>query len=412
VRRPQNRRPRVVFVNRFYFPDESATSQLLSDLTDALASDGIEIHVVTSRLLYGGTGRSLPARESRGDIKVHRVWTTAFGRFSRGRIFDYLTFHAACFLCLARVARRDDVVVAKTDPPLLSVTAFAAAMLKRSRLVNWLQDLFPEVAERLAGNGRVSRALAPLKWVRNLSLRHADENVVIGDRMRDVLVNDARVPPAKVSVVHNWIDGTVIMPMQRHENPLRKEWALGDRFVVGYAGNLGRVHALDALIETAFIVKDDPDIVFVLIGEGYQRQRLEAECSRRGLFNILFKPYLPRERLRSGLTLPDVHLVSLSPAMEGLVVPSKIYGAMAAGVPVVFIGDNDGEVAKMLQEQPAAGYVVGVDAADHLASVITHLARTPADRASMGAAARQRFTSRFDRSIAIASWKRALSQLG
>jgi len=138
---------KIVFLNRYFFPDHSATSQLLSDLTFHLASQGREVHVITSRQLYDEPDTPLLSKEVVNGVMVQRVWTSRFGRGSLpGRALDYLTFYLSTLFALLRTVSRGDIVVAKTDPPLLSLVVAPVAWLKGARLVNWLQDVFPEVA--------------------------------------------------------------------------------------------------------------------------------------------------------------------------------------------------------------------------------------------------------------------------
>src|SRR3954447_26965913 len=139
---------RVLFVNRFFHPDHSATSQMLSDLSFHLAERGWRVEVVTSRQRYDAADAKLPPREIVRGVEVQRVWSTRFGRaFLPGRAVDYATFYISAFFTLLRRAGRDTTIVALTDPPLISVVAALAAKLRHATLVNWTQDLFPEVAE-------------------------------------------------------------------------------------------------------------------------------------------------------------------------------------------------------------------------------------------------------------------------
>ena len=141
---------RLIFVNRFFFPDHSATSQILSDLAFYLAGTGREIQVVTSTQIYDDPKASLPSYEIIDNVRVHRVSSTQFGRTALlGRAVDYLSFYRSVQQCLIKIVRQGDIVVAKTDPPLVSVVAMAATRRKGARLVNWLQDIFPETAVQL-----------------------------------------------------------------------------------------------------------------------------------------------------------------------------------------------------------------------------------------------------------------------
>jgi colanic acid biosynthesis glycosyl transferase WcaI len=142
--------PRLIFVNRFFFPDHSATSQMLSDLAFHLAGEGRDVHVVTSTQIYDDAKAALPVSEIINGVHVHRVPSTGFGRNKLiGRSIDYVSFYRSMWRCLVALARPGDIIVAKTDPPLTSVVAMAAARRNGARLVNWLQDIYPEAAVAL-----------------------------------------------------------------------------------------------------------------------------------------------------------------------------------------------------------------------------------------------------------------------
>jgi len=195
---------RIIFLNRFFFPDHSATSQIVSALALHLAASGKNVHAITSRQLYDDPQARLPARETVNEVDVHRVSTTLYGR-SRllGRGIDYLSFYASMWRSVLAVARSGDILVAKTDPPLLSVLAMQAAKRCGAQLVNWLQDLYPEVAVQLGVpllGGPLGQALAHM---RDRSLKAAAANVVVGQRMAErVLARGAA--PDRVHVIHNW----------------------------------------------------------------------------------------------------------------------------------------------------------------------------------------------------------------
>ena len=171
---------KLIFLNRYFSPDESATSQLLSDLAFDLAAAGYRVEIVTSRQRYEDATANLPPRGRDHDVAIYRIWTSRWGRGSlTGRAIDYLTFYISAATWLAFHAHRRDVIIAKTDPPLIGVVAAAIARLKGATLINWLQDLYPEVAEQLKVGG-VGATSGILHRLRNWSLRSARVNVVIG----------------------------------------------------------------------------------------------------------------------------------------------------------------------------------------------------------------------------------------
>src|SRR5690606_14713616 len=132
-------RPRVIFLNRFFHPDLSATSQMLSDLAFGLAERGYDVQVITSRLRYDDPTARMPAREIIRGVRVHRIWTSGFGRHNLwGRGIDYLSFYASALRACVRTLRPGYILVAKTDPPMISVIGAIAARLLGAPLVNWL----------------------------------------------------------------------------------------------------------------------------------------------------------------------------------------------------------------------------------------------------------------------------------
>ncbi len=396
---------RIVCINRFFWPDHSATSQLLADLAFHLAAKGNIVTVITSRQRYDDASASLAPREFARGVEIVRAWSTCFGRSGMlGRALDYLSFYLSAFWTLLVCARAGDLVICKTDPPVVGLLSALLAQLRRIGRVNWLQDVFPEVAQaaglRIAG-GLPGRLVAS---VRDWSLRGAT-NVVLGERMKTLL---QACGVSSLVVLPNWADGQAIRPLLAAQNPLRAEWDLVGRFVVGYSGNLGRVHDSSAIIDAAEKLRHDPSVVFLFVGGGKQSDALRHAVMQRGLTNVVFRPYQLREALAISLTLPDVHLVSLSPEFEGMVVPSKVYGVMAAGRPCIFIGDQEGEIACMLREGECGVTVPGSDG-EALATAIVALRNNAARCAAMGEAARRMFDVRYDMPVALARWDQVLA---
>lgn len=387
---------KTVFVNRFFYPDESATSQILSDLVFDLVSNGRRVEVVASRMKYDDASFRLAARETVRGAEVFRVLTTRFGRAGLlGRSFDYLSFYVSAFFVLLARLERGDVVVAETDPPLVSVVAAAAAAVKGARLVNWTQDLFPEVAEAL-GVKPVRALSGTLRWLRNLSLRSASMNVAIGERMADS-IRAQGVPAGRVKVIHNWADGSAVRPSA--SSSLRTAWGLEGKFVVGYSGNMGRAHEFDAILSAARALSDEKGIAFLFVGSGKQRSAVEAA----GLANAVFKPYQPYEKLGESLAAADAHLVCLKPSLEGLIVPSKFYGILAAGRPVINVGDPAGELARWVT-RAACGVSVDPRDAEGLTRVVLDWSKSPEEARRAGERGRDFFEKNFNRPLALKAW--------
>ena len=354
---------------------------MLSDLAFHLAARGWRVEVVTSRQRYGDASARLAPHEIVNGLAVKRVWSTRFGRsFLPGRAVDYATFYASAFVALLRNASRETTIVALTDPPLISVIAAMAAMLRGATLINWTQDLFPEVAEALG-----MRALRVLRGIRNWSLRRARTNVALGELMAKRLPNAVVIP--------NWADDSLHPVDQLH-----------DRFVVGYSGNLGRAHDASTMIGAMRLLRDDPEIELQITGGGLQLDAIQKE----GLPNVSFADYAPRERLSESLSSADVHLVTLLPLLEGFIVPSKFYGVLAVGRPVLFIGSPEGELARIIRDHDC-GLVIEQGDGVGLARSIRDLADDRARARAMGARGRLLYERAFAPSIALAAWERVLT---
>lgn len=400
---------RIIFINRFFYPDHSATSQLLTDIATHLAASGREVAVVTSRLRYDSPAARLPAMEQVQGVTVHRVATTGFGRATMlGRAADFASFYITAFAKVLELARRGDMIIAKTDPPLLSILAHAASRATGARYANWLQDVYPEVATVLgvrAARGLLGQALV---LGRNASLRAADLNVVLGDRMAEQILG-ARVDARKIWVIPNWSDERAIAPRSHEANDLRARWGLSGKFVVGYSGNLGRAHEYETMFAAAQALHGDPKIVFLMIGGGHHTALLKARAQAAGLDNIVFQPYQPLEALSASLCAADLHWISLKPALEGLIVPSKVYGVLAAGRPILAVTAANGEIARLVAEH---GCGVQAEPGDHaaFASHVRALADSPERTRALGEAARRAATGVFSRSRAMSRWTDAVMQ--
>jgi colanic acid biosynthesis glycosyl transferase WcaI len=398
----------IIFINRFFHPDRSATSQILSDLAFALAKGGFAVTVITSQR-KGRTNALLPATERIGGVAILRI-TTAGARSSNlfGRAMEYLKFYAVATWLLFSKVRPGDILVAKTDPPLISVLAAVVAHLRHAKLVNWLQDLYPEVADKLG----VPFLRGPPSWVlqraRDSALRSARMNVAISNRMAALI---RHVAPSQIEIIPNWVDDGEIRPLSPANNKFRTKIAKQGEFIVGYSGTLGRAHEFETLLGAARLLAHNEDIVFVFIGGGHYISTLESKVEAAGLrSHFRFLPVQPLEELRFSLSAPDVHWVSLRSELEGLIVPSKFYGILAAGRPTIAIMARDGEISSLI-EHHQCGIVIEPGDSPDLARQILRLKNDPDTCAMMGQRARQLLECEFTRDRAIKRWAELLHDL-
>ncbi len=349
---------RVCFFNRSYWPDTGSTGQLLTELAeDLVGRHGCEVQVVAGYPLEGTSRGSLwplVKRERQNGVQIIRAAGTRLSpRRFLGRASNYLTyFLSACYAAL-RVGR-PDLVVALTDPPVIGLAAWWCSWRTGARFVFVSEDVFPEVA-RLLDDFHSDRVNRVLDRINRRLLCRADRIVALGETMRDRLVGKG-ADPGKIAIIHNWADCTAIVPESK-QNPFAVEHGLADRFVVMHSGNVGQGQGLDTLIDAAARLARYPEILIAIVGTGTRRETLESRARALGLSNIRFLDYQPRSMLRWSFASADVFLVSLRAGLAGYIVPSKLYGILAAGRPYIAAVDDTSEVASVTRRH-ACGILV------------------------------------------------------
>lgn len=337
-------RPRLLVLNQYYGPAES-TGQLLRELCEDLATE-IEVTAVAARP-SDEESKAMPP----GPVDLHWVPATAFAKRSIFlRLLNYLTFLAAAVPVVLR-APRPGVVLCMTNPPFVGMLGASLARARRARLVVTVQDVHPDVGQ-ISGRVTAPPIVWALAWVRRFLFRRSDRVVAISEAMRDRLV-ERGADGAKVRVIPNWIDPGEIRPHPR-DNPWAREHGLVDRFTLMHAGNVGLLQDIETFVDAAEQV---PEALFVIVGEGANKEALVERARASGLDNVLFLPRQPRELLNLLLASADVHIVSLMPGLGGLMEPSKLYGILAAARPVL-AGMEPRTEAAMAIESARCGLLV------------------------------------------------------
>ena len=410
----------VCFFNRSYWPDQAATGQLLTELAqDLVSAYGCNVSVVAGRALHasessvaapeGRSGGGWPVtREAHEGVRILRANGTLLARRKFiGRATNYLTYFASA-LAASRHIGPQDVVVSLTDPPILGLAGLWAARRAGARFVFLCEDIFPEVASVLDDfhNSTVNSALDRIN--RRL-VREADAIVALGERMKRRLVEEKGAPADRVRVIHNWADCEAITPGPK-DNAFARAHGLQDKFVLMHSGNAGLSQNLDLLIDAADRLRDRARLVIAIVGDGARRGALEAMVAARGLTNVRFFPYQPKALLHESFATADAFLVSLKPGLEGYIVPSKLYGILAAGRPFVAAVDPSCEVATIATEH-ACGIVAPPGDPDALVSAIAALCDDPSAARQMGENAR-RASWRYDRRAAVRAYHDLFVSLG
>ena len=348
---------RVLLINQVFYPDVAATAQHGHDLARDLVRHGHEVTAIASRSIYGRKGAALPSEEVVDGIRIHRVGRSLFGKAGiAARIADFFIFYMAATL-KALMLPRHDVVICFTTPPFISAVGPILRTFKKTRFVYWVMDLYPDLPIACG----VMRAGSPssrfFEALNRSCLRSADAVVVLGRCMAD-LVRSKGVDDDRVHLIGVWSDQEEVKPIPRDRNPYRAEWGIGDRTLVMYSGNFGIGHDVDTFLEAAKALSKDDRIRFAFVGGGKKKARVEEFIAEHELeSSCVIAPYQPRERLDELLSAADMHLVSLLEGVEGIMVPSKLFGILAAERPAIFIGDASSEISRVILENDCGGSV-------------------------------------------------------
>jgi colanic acid biosynthesis glycosyl transferase WcaI len=394
-------RPRLLILNQYYWPGLEATANLLTELCEALA----ETHEIT---VLTGAARGLPRNHRRNGVTIVRVRSTTFDRSQLLlRAANYVTYVVGLVWRALLSRRRPDLVVCMTDPPFICSIARVVAARFRAPFLVVMQDVFPEIAVRL-GRLKSPTSAHLLRLLIDPSLRAADRVVVIGETMK-ARVEAKGVSSDRIRVISNWVDVGAIVPTPQ-DNEWSRRHKLAKRFVVMHSGNIGYAQNLDALIRATTFLRDLDDVAVVLIGAGARRVELVQLARALEADKVEILPYQVRQVLSQSLSTASVHVVGLAKGLAGYVVPSRLYGILSAGRPVIAATDPESETAQLVT---AVGCGVVVPPGDPfaLAAAIRAAHDGDYDLAEMGRRARAFAEAEADRSTAVGRYLGVLAEL-
>jgi colanic acid biosynthesis glycosyl transferase WcaI len=397
------RKPRLLVLNQYYWPGVEATAQLLTELCEALAED-LDVKVVTGQL-HGQEEQ--PKRSVRNGVEIVRVPSTSFERSKLlARASNYMTYLTSALLRGLR-GRRPDVVLCMTDPPIVANIALIVARRFRVPLVVISQDVFPEIAVQLK---RLENpiVMSLLRGLVSHYLRRADRIVAIGDTMR-LRLEEKGAPADRTLVIPNWIDTTRLGPVEK-SNHWSQGWGIDEKFVVMHSGNVGHAQDLDSLIRAGTFLRDLDNLLILIIGMGARHAELVALAELHEVDQVQFLYYQSRGLLPQSLSAADVHVVGLAAGLAGYVVPSRLYGILAVGRPVIAAADAESETAQLVAEV-GCGIVVPPGRPELLARAIRDAYDGKYDLEAMGARGREWVEREADRSVAVRRYRELLLEL-
>ncbi len=391
---------RIVFLNRSYWPDAEATGQLLTDLCEALV-DTFDVDVVCGQpnTTVGNDGFRQTGTEVRNGVRIHRLPHTTFSKgIPAGRILNLVSFYRAAGSYLRRSRLRADVVIPESDPFLLPIAAARHVRRHGGKLVCYVQDIYPDVAEAV-GKARPGLLTGQIRRRLRDAYRAADRVIVLSDCMADRLRSSPwGIDPDRIAVIPNWSDCTAIAPIPSDDNRFRRDHDLNGRFVVMHSGNMGLTQQLDQMIAAAAAPDWPEQAVLILVGDGASRPRLERQAAALPVGRVRVLPYQSRERLADSLSAADLHVVSMAEPVTGCLSPSKFYGILAAGRPTLAITSPETEVFRTVETE-GLGWCCPPGDVTAIVTAVADAVADPDRRERMGRSARRLAEADFDRPV-------------
>lgn len=404
---PSDQPKRVVVVSELFHPETNATAKYLSRIAQGLAQD-FDVTVICGQPRYDIREKA-PRRESWQGIEIHRCAGTRFDKNKiAGRALNALTITLSMAWKGLAVIRRGDAVVAVTNPPTMPTLFLRIARWKHAKFALLVHDLYPEalIASGMTApdsglSRRMMRASQKLMQGSNLI-------IAIGRCMKRRCEGRLLQGHDKVVLIPNFADREDWSPA-RQSNPIRLSLGLEHKFVVQMAGNIGRTHGLEAMLDAAEATKDE-GTHFMVVGQGARRAWLRDEVARRQLDNVSLHDFFPESELNESIQACDVQLISFKPGMGGVSVPSRMYNVMAAGIPLIACAESDSELALVIQEE-RIGWVVPAGDGVALAEAVRSAKQNRKLLGEMSGRAQGAIQKKYTEDKSLEEWRRVIHAL-
>jgi len=378
---------------QLFYPELVSTGQTVTELAEGLVAHGVDVEVIAGPPTLIDRSSRIPRKMVKDGIRISRVWGTRFPKLNIfGKLINHLTYTVSIFVTLM-TRRMDRPIIVFTNPPFVIGACAVASLFRPIRMIYVIFDVYPDTGVQagvLSPNGVATRF-----WHRfNRFCFGRSEKIVVIGRCMERVIRDrlSQKDQSKLVRMHVWADEAGIQ--RTPTESYRDRWGIDGQLVLGYSGNLGRFHDIDTIV-SAMANLETESIECIFVGEGYAKAAAQARVRSETIRNIQFHPYVPREDLGAVLQSFDVGLVALKRGQEGLSVPSKTFGIMAAGKPIVAIMAEDSEIALIIKET-GCGWIVDPGDVNGLCNVIREArSMTQIQRQEMGAKGRQALTDHY-----------------
>ncbi len=410
----------LLLLSLTYPPDNVSTAHLMGELSSDLVAQGHQVTVLTTMPHYNRDGdaeESQPIRpfwgpllrrsELNGAVVYHSPAMSRSGGMI-GRIFGWLIFHIVSLIAGLIIPRRVDVILAPSPPLTIGLVSWLLGIRHRARFIYNVQELYPDIAVSL-GVIKNRLLISLLYRLEQFVYATTGRVTVISEPMREVILAKG-IPPEKVIHIPNWVDTTDIDVLEK-DNEFSREHGVHDYFVVGYAGNIGLAQNFDEFLEAAAILRDEPGIRFMLIGEGVERPNIQRKMEEQELGNVVVLPYQDYHLVPLIYASSDLSFVPLHGATATHALPSKVYRIMASGRGILAMAEVDSAIGRLVEEA-RSGILVQPGSGERLADAIRNAASNPASIAELGHYGREHVIENYSRRKIVGRYISEIAALG
>jgi colanic acid biosynthesis glycosyl transferase WcaI len=408
---------KIVFVINYFYPDLASTGQLMTELCVHLQND-FEITVIAAspegKFPLEAIGKRF-TYDKLENINIVRIKLPQLDKSNKWSRLRYISAYFLLALLALFKQKKPDIIYTISTPPVLGgLIGTIGKILKRARHIYNIQDFNPEQAEAVRYTNKKT-IFGIARFIDNISCRLADHVVTVGMDMQETLIKRFGTRAAPVnSVINNWTDEQDIVPLGKEHPKVQQflqEHGLLHKFIIMYSGNLGLYYDLENIIKVTKHFKTDDDIAFVFIGDGAVKKEMKKFVDENGIQNTHFLSFQPKDSIKYSLNAADIHWVVNQKGIKGVSVPSKIYGVMAAGKPVLGVLERGSEACRLIVES-GCGFVNEPGSYAEIVlqlEEVIHMNRY--DLKKKGLNGRTYLDNHLKREIALNKYKHLLSQI-
>jgi len=393
---------KILLITQYFPPDMTGTSRVMQELAEDLSKSGYNLEIISGTSHYFN---KKSYREYDSDITIKRLWHFTFTNTSKiAQLLSYISFPLSLITHLFSFRKFDKVIIASSPPTVVFIGTLINIFWGK-KIYFILQDIYPDLAIHLGALSNSSFSSRGMRYLNKWSFKYTYKIVVLSDSMKQYLRKAYDLPEEKVVIINNWVDAEKIHPLSK-DNSWSQVSGYANKFIILYAGNIGFSYNFTPLLEAAEFLKEDKDIIFLIVGEGRSKKELQDYVIEHRLKNIDFISYVAEEDYNKLLASASCHIVIHNPGMDNFNFPVKTYSYMASGRPIIAITQDGGELSQLLASANAG---MSVEDVFEFREAVKKLKTNPGVAAKTGENGRNYVLKHHDRKLLTKKYVELLS---